>query len=62
MRNGRRQKPLFVRMSDQLWRQLEADALRKGISHSELTRLLIMEHCRGEDATRDPAGAVSPKN
>jgi hypothetical protein len=47
--SGQKQKPLFLRMSDQLWGQLEAEARRKGISHTELARLLIMEHCRGEE-------------
>jgi hypothetical protein len=44
----RRQKPLYVRMSDKLWDQLDAEAARKGISHSELTRLLIMQYCQGK--------------
>jgi hypothetical protein len=61
MRKARCQKPLYVRMSDKLWSRLEEEARRKGISHSELTRLLIMEHCRGEETTREPVSAGSQK-
>jgi hypothetical protein len=59
---SRWQKPLFVRMSDTLWAQLRAEAERRGVNPSELTRFLIMEHCPLEVVREQTADAESPKN
>jgi hypothetical protein len=45
---SRWQKPVYVRMSDALWARLRAEAQRRGVNPSELTRFLIMEHCSAE--------------